>query len=297
MKKLLYLILLSLVQFTHASEHRADFIIFSYDRPLQLYALLESTEALVNGLQDIYVIYRTSDDQYEKGYQIVQSRFPYVHYMKQSSDSENDFKQLTIEAFEDSKAEYLLFGVDDIVVKDYVDLSGAIDVLEKYDLYGCYLRLCPDIDYLYSWQRPQQVPQLQKIDEGYVWQFCAADPISDWGYPHTVDMTLFCKKDIAANVITMSYCNPNTFEAQWSGHAGVIKRRWGFCFEQSKIVNLPLNLVQTSYTNNPHMKNDEFKPQELLNIFLDGYKMDISSLFQVKNRSAHMEYYPQFILR
>jgi hypothetical protein len=248
-------------------------------------------------LQDVYVIYRTSDDQYEKGYQIVKDTFPYIHYMKQSSEPESDFKQLTIEAFESSSSEYILFGVDDIVVKDYVDLSQAITILEKYNLYGCYLRLCPDIDYLYSWQRPQQVPQLTKVEEGYLWQFSAANPISDWGYPHTVDMTLFRKKDIASDLISMSYRNPNTFEAQWSGYAEKIKRRWGFCFEQSKIVNLPLNLVQTSYTNNPHMKNDEFKPQELLNLFLDGYKMDISSLFQVKNRSAHMEYHPQFILR
>lgn len=297
MKKLLYLIALFLVQFTHTGERRADFIIFSYDRPLQLYALLESTEALITGLQNIYVIYRTSNDQYEKGYQIVQSRFPVVHYMKQSSEPESDFKQLTVKAFEDSPSEYLLFGVDDIVVKDYVDLSDAITILEKYNLYGCYLRLCPDIDYLYSWQQPQQVPQLKKVQEGYLWQFCAASPISDWGYPHTVDMTLFRKKDIASEVIGMSYRNPNTFEAQWSRHAEMIKRRWGFCFEHSKIVNLPLNLVQTSYTNNPHMRNDEFKPQELLNLFLDGYKMDISSLFQVKNRSAHMEYYPQFVSR
>jgi hypothetical protein len=297
MKKLLYLILLSLVQFTYTNEHRADLIIFSYDRPLQLYALLESTFTFVTGLQDVYVIYRTSDDQYEKGYQIVKDAFIGVHYMRQSSAPESDFKQLTIEAFEDSKADYLLFGVDDIVVKDYVDLSDAITILEKYNLYGCYLRLCPDIDYLYSWQRPQQVPQLHRVEEGYLWQFCAANPISDWGYPHTVDMTLFRKEDIASDVINMSYRNPNTFEAQWSGNAEKIKRRWGFCFEQSKIVNLPLNLVQTSYTNNPHMKNDEFKPIQLLNLFLDGCKMDISSLFQVKNRSAHMEYHPEFVRR
>lgn len=297
MKTLFYLIFFSLIQSIAAEKPSADFIIFSYDRPLQLYALLESTEQLITGLQDVYVIYRTSDELYEQGYQIVKDRFRDVHYMQQSSEPESDFKQLTVKAFQDSSAEYLLFGVDDIVVKDYVDLSDVISILEKYNLYGCYLRLSPDIDYLYSWQRSQQVPQLTKVQEGYLWQFCAANPISDWGYPHTVDMTLFRKRDIVSDVIGMSYRNPNTFEAQWSGNAERIKRRWGFCFEHSKIVNLPLNLVQTSYTNNPHMKNEEFKPQELLNLFLDGYKMDFKALFQVKNRSAHMEYYPQFVRR
>lgn len=280
-----------------AREQTADFIIFSYDRPLQLYALLESTAALVSGLKDIYVIYRASDERYEAGYQIVKDDFNDVHYLRQSSEPEKDFKLLTMKAFEMSRSDYLLFGVDDIVVKDYVDLSEAIAILEKYNAYGCYLRLCPDIDYLYSWQRPQEVPQLKKVDEGYLWQFSGASIIADWGYPHTVDMTIYKKSDIEADVRGMSYRNPNTFEAQWSGHADKIRRRWGFCYERSKIVNLPLNLVQTSYTNNPHMSDDWLKPAELLNCFLDGYKMDVAQLFQVKNRSAHMEWQPYFIMR
>ncbi len=93
----------------------ADFIIFSYDRPMQLYALLESTTNFITGLNDIFVIYRTSDDNYEMGYQIIKEDFPHVHYIKQSDNPQADFKPLTLQAFQAGSADYIVFAVDDII--------------------------------------------------------------------------------------------------------------------------------------------------------------------------------------
>lgn len=284
--------------FIYASEkdQAADFVIFSFDRPLQLYALLESTTRFVTGLQDIFVIYRSSDALFEQGYAIVKEQFPQVHYVQQLQPNK-DFKQLTVAVLEAARAPYILFGVDDIVVKDDVDIAQVITALEQHHAYACYLRLSPLITYLYSWQREQSVPKLQQVDQGYLWQFSQASPISDWGYPHTVDMAIYRKKDIAHDFRTMEYYNPNSLESEWSSRTHLIRQQYGFCYETSKIVNLPLNLVQDSHKSNPHMKVEQLQPKRLLTLFLDGYKMDIAPLVKINNTSVHMEYNPTFIKR
>src|SRR5271154_2417996 len=58
------------------SARAADLIIFSYDRPLQLYAFLESVQRYVTGIGQTSIIYRTSGQDFDAGYQIVQSTFP-----------------------------------------------------------------------------------------------------------------------------------------------------------------------------------------------------------------------------
>jgi hypothetical protein len=68
----------------------------------------------------------------------------------------------------------------------------------------------------------------------------------------------------------------------------------GLCYEQTKIVNIPLNRVQTDW-NNRHMNS--YTTAQLLDIFNSGMKIDIKPLFHVVNRAAHMEYIPTFITR
>lgn len=290
-------ILLSSLVLVPIQAEQADFIIFSFDRPLQLYALLESTACFVTGLQDIQVIYRSSDDQFEQGYQIVKQQFPYVQYHKQSDNPRADFKPLTLRALERCSTDYILFGVDDIVVKDYVDVADAIAAMQEHKAYGCYLRLSPAINYLYTWRRPQEVPNLKKVKQGYLWQFSQASAIADWGYPHTVDMTIYRKSDISSDLRSINAYNPNSLESQWSSRVDKARKKYGFCYETSKIVNLPLNLVQTSHKGNQHMSNQELTPRSLLKTFLEGKKMDIWPLFQIQNRSCHMEYNPTFVHR
>ena len=58
----------------------ADFVIFSYNRPLQLYAFLESIEKYVAGIGSIQVIYRVSDDSYEEGYKVVKKEFLFGNF-------------------------------------------------------------------------------------------------------------------------------------------------------------------------------------------------------------------------
>lgn len=298
-----YLVLmLAPVSLSADSDHlpTADFIIFSCNRPMQLYALLESTEHFITGLEKIYVLYRSTNKQYDEGYSIVKAAFPAVIYVKQDRLLKvpgSDFKPLLINIFNKTRSGYIMFGVDDIVVKEPVDAALCIECMQKYNAYGCYLRLCPTIDYMYSWQRPQRVPPLQEVPEGYIWKYNEADQISDWGYPHCVDMTIYRKKDLHRIVHELNYRNPNTFEGQWSTRVPHTTFKHGFCYETSKIINFPLNLVQNTHTKNPHMTDDCYTPERLLELFIKGCKIDITPIFGMKVNSAHVEYEPTFVLR
>lgn len=275
---------------------KADLVIFSFDRPLQLYALLESEERYFKGILEKHVIYRSSNEQYEQGYEIVKEKFEKVVFHQQGSNPHVDFKPLTLKAAFESPAPYILFAVDDIVVKEATDITECIKVLENYDAYAFYLRLGKNLTACYSMQRNQPQPVFTEEEPDlFSWHFNKG--YLDWCYPHTVDMTIYRKKDIEGSLRILSYHIPNRLEAGWmwrSQTRNIIGKK-GLCYAASKIVNLPLNRVQHDYPMNPVMT--EFSPKDLLDQFLAGNKMDIDLLYKVENRSAHMEHSPTFISR
>lgn len=278
---------------------QADLIIFSYNRPLQLYALLESLQEYVKGLQKITVLYRTDNDQYEQAYGIVQADFSTVRFVQQARQTEQasrDFKPLLLQILYSSESDFVMFATDDILVKDYVSIADCIAALQKTQAYGFYLRLGKNLTSTYMWNptpyTPQSLPDLVEVDNDiYTWQFATAQ--YDWSYPTTVDMTLYAKKDVLPILRFLQYINPNTLEAGWDGSHSVSLRRKGLCFGTSKIVNLPLNRVQNSIEN-IHLG---IAPEKLLMIFDAGYKIYRKPLHQWLNVAAHDEWDLEFVMR
>lgn len=270
-----------------------DIVIFSYNRPMQLYALLESIDHYVSGFNETHIVYRSDSEQFDCGYEQVLDAFPLVHAHKQGANPVQDFKPLTMMATFGSPSSYVLFAVDDIIVKDHVDLSECIDALEKTNGYGFYLRLGKNLNYCYSMNARQPLPQFQELDHGIcAWEI--KNGVYDWKYPNTVDMTLYKKEEIYHDFRTMSFFQPNKLEASWAARGPRIFHRYGLCYQTTKMVNLPLNRVQNFWLNRTM---NSYSPEELLDIFLSGKKIDIYDLHQVDNKAAHMEYEPIFIER
>jgi glycosyltransferase involved in cell wall biosynthesis len=272
---------------------KADLVIFSFDRPLQLYALLESIELYVKGIHSISIIYRTSNDRYERAYQDVQTTFSDARFLKQQDIS--DFKTLTLKAINSTPMEHILFAVDDNLVKDDVNLSECIEWLERTQAYGFYLKLGSHLNYCYTMDRPQKVPANIQIKENIrAWQFEFSE--ADWNYPNTVDMTLYRKKDLFSLFGSFNYTNPNWLEWRWASwwvnHKSPTSV--GLFYENSKILNVPLNRVQTDILNRTM---NLYSQEELLEKFEQGLKVDIQPLYQIKNQAVHVEYEPTFISR
>lgn len=273
--------------------HKADMVIFSFDRPLQLYALLESVDAYVTGLDQIKVIYRASNDEFAYAYDCIYQDFSHVSFVRQGKNPRQDFQPLTINALETSTSPYIVFAVDDNIIKDYVNIEECIDALEQTNAYGFYLRLGFNITHCYTQNQPQNIPSHSAVTKDiYSWKF--ADGSYDWGYPNTVDLTLFKKEDILPTIKSISFYSPNVFECAWAHKADAIKHRMGLFYAESKIVNLPLNIVQEDWNNR---NQQELLPAHQLELFFAGKKIDIKPLHRIANCSPHMEYCPSLIDR
>lgn len=259
---------------------------------MQLYALLESLELYVSGIDTTIVIYRSSNEKFEDAYNKVHQAFKDTAMIKQAEPLK-DFKPLTLNAFNKSSNEFIMFAVDDLIVTDYFDVSKAIDLIEKTGSYGFYYKMGKNLSHCYTWNCPQVLPTFNQLNQDVSsWQFCQG--YADWAYPNTLDMTLYRKKDIQDNFKKMDYCSPNGLEACWAGCATNVLKCLGLCFENSKVVNIPLNIVQK------HCKNrnmNHITTEQLLEIFESGQKIDIHALYKVKNTAVHMEYKPQFVER
>lgn len=283
----------SIKDFDKNEVEQADLVIFSFDRPLQLYALLESVALYMQGVHSISLIYRTSNDRYEKAYQEVQSTFPHVNFLKQEGTS--DFKPLTLHVLHSLPMEHLLFAVDDNIVKDKVDLNECVKWMEKTQAYGFYLKLGSHLNFCYSLNRPQRNPPSSQVNEDiYAWEFDSSE--HDWNYPNTLDMTLYRKKDFLPLFESLNYTNPNWLEYRWASWwvHHLLPNRFGLFYQDSKILNIPLNRVQKEMLNRTM---NLYSQEELLEKFEEGLKLDVKDLYQVKNPSVHFEYEPKFILR
>lgn len=275
-------------------EDQCDLVVFSYNRPMQLFAFLESTKEHVEGLRKIFVIYR-EEQTYHQGYEIVKQAFPEVIYYKQSNTQpKKDFKPLVMRAAfgkENKQANYLIFAVDDIIVKDKINLLRDIESLKSTHAYGFYYRLGKHVTYCYSCSLYQGIPPFVTIGEDcFKWQFKEGE--GDWDYGNSVDFVLYEKSSIYRDINTMHFTFPNDLEGGWANRQD--KEKFGLCHETSKIVNIPMNLVSTICGNRAmHI----YSTEELNSLFLDNLKIDIRPYFQVKNISAHADITPSFIPR
>ncbi len=269
-----------------------DLIIFSYNRPLQLHALLESINLHMIGLNEIFVVGRADDADYRTAYDQVAHNFPTVIFRWQGKDPRADFKPLTLECLHATDCPYVMFAVDDDVVKDTVDCSDCIFWLEETRAYGFYLRLGLNLRCCYVCKDAFQdlPPSLRQISSDvFAWSF--KDGPYDWGCPHVLDMTIYRRKDILPIFESRNYASPNKIDGVFSAAAD--KSKTGLCYTISKMVNLPLNLVQRDFLAARHMRR--YSPQDFLDIFNAGGRLDIAALYRFINPSAHTEWEPQFV--
>lgn len=273
----------------------ADIVIFSKDRPLQLYALLESIQCLVKGYASITVIFHAKHDQFARAYNQVQQDFPGVKFIGQSpSNPRSDFKRLLLSAaFEQNNARYIAFAVDDDVILKEIDLTEGARLLEQTGAYGIFYKLGYNTYFCYTQKRHQGNPPFFTLkNDILVWQFCMGR--SDFAYPNSVDFVLYKKEDIQPAFVTLEYTTPNTLEGTWDFRAKPSMTRLGICYKESHMVNIPLNIVNNDNANR-HMRN--FTVDYLLELFNQGCKIDIVELRSLQPNAAHFEYGPRFIKR
>ncbi|MCP5505460.1 MAG: hypothetical protein H7A38_01080 [Chlamydiales bacterium] len=270
-------------------EERVDLLVFSYNRPLQLYAFLESSEKFLEGLHRQYVIYRAGNDHYEKGYVKVKEAFPNVIYLRQSVENpSDDFAPVVKKILFDrnvSSARYVTFAFDDFLIKESIDFSEAVNLLKETGAHGFYFCLGNHLT---------DHPEKQKllIQEGvFGWQFSTME--GEWRTPHSLKMTLFKKEEIEPDFTNMKFHSPNILEALWNEGANLSSV--GLYYDKSKAVSLPLNIAMEN--EGASEKVSKISTKQLLTYFDQGLKIDISRLEEIENETIDVSFIPEFVHR
>jgi hypothetical protein len=258
--------------------HYVDMIIFSDNRPLQLYALLESVEAMVEHSGAGYVLYQ-ADDQCELAYQDVLSRFPSYTFIK--SQTSDDFKPLLVDIVTHLPHHYVMFALDDDIVKDFIDLSDVAMYMELNNAYGYYLGL--GFNTVESVAGYQGIPVDIAAVAPWVYKWNFASGHYDWKYAHSTDMVIYRISDVVSAVNDNDYSTAGTFAAEWAAVTPRLQR--GLCSYNSRAVKVSLNA--------PYVYNQE----DLLEMFQQGFKMSWSGLIKMNNSSIMVDCDAIFIPR
>lgn len=288
----LHIILACLLGMPVFGNQTTDLIIFSFDRPLQLYALLESVQKNMSGLNQIHVLFRTSSTAYDNAYQEIQSTFPNIHLVKQGNNPRHDFKPLLLQCFLNSPAEFILFAVDDDIVKEAVNINKCINAMQETNAYCFFLRLGTNITQQYNQTVPLLTPPCIEVKKDIFKYYINDGNYGDWRYPNNVDMTLYKKSNIESFFVHGNYSSPNTLEANWTTQQNL--HQYGLFFKTSKMFALPLNIVQQDWIT---PNQGAFTSSQLLKLWHDGLTMDITQFYRLNNACAFVDQKPTFIIR
>ena len=168
-----------------------DIIIFSKDRACQLQALLRSLEEKLKIEYTVTVLYTETSDLFKSAYEKLFLRdFKNTSYILES-DFESDLKNILFLR----KTKFMMFLVDDIIIKDVVEYD---DVFKKFEedksIMSLSLRLGKNINYCYNKNKYCSIPKF--IDDKYnIWKW-REEPAGDWSYPMSVDGNIFRREEI-----------------------------------------------------------------------------------------------------
>jgi hypothetical protein len=223
-------------------------IVFSKDRPLQLHALIESYIGMVKNPVTLNIIYKASEETYEKGYlELIElckdSEYPVKFICEYLS-----FKDTLLHVLDSINTKSLFFLVDDIIFIDAFDLKIVGEVDSKLSVLS--LRHSPSIKSSYTMRQRFTPPGFMNSSwNKSLLEFNWFESNCEWSDPWSVDGHILLTNEVRSIAKISNFKAPNSFEMALKGFNSFVSKRTGLCFHRSKIVNLPINRVQIENKN------------------------------------------------
>lgn len=287
-----------------------EVIVFSYDRAAQLDALLRSLGRHLKAVDgSVAVLYGTSNDCHESGYQLLETLHPEVRFIREGAPDRtpmslvatprnsyryvkyawlrrprSNFRTLLHGALEEARSDFTMFLTDDSVF--YREVEIPLDALqfiraqpEQYSLklsLGCNVRGVP--------------PSAQRKGELLLWDFYGADAGGDWGYPFSVDGVIYDRAVLNETTRKILFSNPNSLEAfvvEFVRRRGLFSK--GMCGAESFLISFGINRVQNVFENS----SLGVDPDILNSYFVQGYRLEYvhderPDLFHAQPHDVHL---------
>lgn len=289
-------------------------VVFTMNRPLQLYAYIESLRACLPGVDmQTYVLYRK--DNFDEQYREVFSRFPHVSVI-----AEQDFHDDLYDLLMGLDTPYVLFGTDDVVYFDGVDFEVVDRAFRTHPetTFGFSMRLAPGT--LPDSENCERIEIAGQAVYRINWK-TTKDKTAK--YPFELDSTFYTTdlvrrilkpvagenrflqrllfesllgrvlrhfssmKDLRAGVYT--YHKPNTFEGHCYRWCKAHKRLLPsyLLFQRLCASALQVNRVNTE-VDNAIDGSQEHTVEAINEKFKQGYRLDIQSLQKNKPTVTHV---------
>ena len=254
-------------------------VVFSMDRPLQLFSLLESYYFNCEDPVPLYVILKATDDGFLEAYKEVENyylRFDIIFVY------ETSFKVNLIEVLNKVPSKYLFFLVDDNMFKSKFSFSDFLSFPNR-DKHIFSLRLGKNLNFCYTRNLSQSLPNFKEQDGLLSWLWRKGE--CDWNYVFSVDGHFYETKEVLELSKLISFKAPNSFEANMNIFRYIFRRKKGLCYHNSVLINVCLNRVQDEIEN----ISGDFSSIELLKFWKENKKIDIHNFQEIQNQSAHFE--------
>ena len=274
-------------------------IVFSKDRACQLDFLLTSLIQNDNELFDISVLYEHSNESFEAGYNKLMGKYPSLNWVQ-----ETDFQKDTTDLIRKG-GDLVCFFVDDNILyrKIETDEDTITKLFDNRDVFCLSLRLGANtiIQNEYTMQECVIPLKGEFVNETFlVWDWitqcehCRAALTGNYAYPFSVDGHVF-KRGLVEKLIgsgddkKIEFETPNAFEGRiwdkgWTSQDFPQKMS---SFQESMVVNIPLNLVGSS----ENMSGQKFGVSlgELNQKYLEGHDPDLDNMDFSNIQGCHQE--------
>lgn len=257
---------------------RADVLVFSRDRPMQLHALLESTGRYASHLyRTVTVLYRATTPLMRLGY--LDCLSAHVSLVDQAIE-EGDFREDVLEWLRGQEARRP-FG---FLVDDDVWFRPAP---EPIDAPIVSYRLGLNTDRCYPADARQAIPRTGELRSWLNWDW--RDGTYDFAYPLSLDGHLFARRAMLEPIVeSLSFRDPTTLEAGMAGRALELAASRMIAPKMSCLVSIPANRVSESGGGRNAGRGD-WAPEALNRMYLDGWRIDLETMDFSDVRGAHQE--------
>jgi len=223
-------------------------LIFSKDRPLQLFTLLHTYFESVKNPVPVTVIFDASNKEYETAYfevaQLFSGHSVDVSFVKE----EDSFRETLIRELDKIEVEALFFLVDDIIFIRPLDLSFVKELDPQRHVLS--LRHSPHLRRSYTGNASVLPPAFSEVvGSQELLSFKWFEREYEWSDPWSVDGQFLSMAEVRVMTRISNFKAPNSYEVALKAFNDFALNRDGYCFKESKILNLPINRVQNEIPN------------------------------------------------
>ena len=229
-------------------RYKSDLILFSEDSPLHLYACLESLFFKARDINEISVLYKGSDHEFQRAYLNLQNEFHTVQFLNVCDYPGSDFSSLLVKVLSNRRhgSPYVVIGEDHMIFEERVCFHDCIQALEKARADHFFLKvdeqeaplpktiaIAPSI---FAWQLGEH-----EVLQGFTPSLCrkslfeSLDEVSD-----LPSFKQFWKRHLQPGAVALFFDEKKILPMKFEKEVSLVqKKEWGHKFIEGFKIDLP----------------------------------------------------------